>query len=89
MLAGITYASTGDSEQAESSLKKAVEVDPANLAAYSKLANLYLAQGRLDDAVNDYEDIAKRRPELAAGANHDDRRYLRASGQAARGEESV
>lgn len=49
--------------EAEGELKHAAEVDPRNLAARLKLADLYAAQGRRDPEVGAYESA------LAAGAD--------------------
>ena len=66
---GATYADTGDIVRAEAAFRKTIEKDPANLDAYLALGRLYLSQNRLDEARKEYEEVAKRQPELAVSSN--------------------
>lgn len=52
-----------DAPRAEQAFRRAVELDPDYVAAYSALAEIYFAQQRPDDAVAQYGKITERRPE--------------------------
>jgi tetratricopeptide (TPR) repeat protein len=67
-LAGATFAATGEFPEAEAALKKAIELDPSNFEAYAQLGNFYLGRNRLDEALQEYKEAAKRRPEHAVPA---------------------
>lgn len=60
LTAGRTYAAVGDGTRAEELLRKAISADPSHLAVYGTLAQLYVSQGRLDAALNEFEELAKR-----------------------------
>ncbi|MEZ5317512.1 MAG: tetratricopeptide repeat protein [Vicinamibacterales bacterium] len=62
MLAGRTYATTGDMPRAEELLKKAIEQEPARLQAYGMLAQLYLAQRRVPEAQQQFERLIELDP---------------------------
>jgi tetratricopeptide (TPR) repeat protein len=62
MLAATTYAATRDFPKAEAVLRKAIELDPANLQAYEVLGQLYYAQGRIAEGRAEFEGLAKREP---------------------------
>ena len=62
-LAGGTWFSTGDASKGEEFLRRAIDVDPSNLDAYSLLAGLYVSQRKLDQAVAEFDRLAARRPE--------------------------
>jgi tetratricopeptide (TPR) repeat protein len=66
MLAARTYAATGDPERAEVLLRRVIEVDPTLLDAYGALAQLYVTQKRLDEALVEFEALAKRQPRPVA-----------------------
>jgi tetratricopeptide (TPR) repeat protein len=51
--------------QAEQVLRRAVETDPAVMPAYAMLGNVFFAQGRVDDALVEYQGIVKRDPKSA------------------------
>ncbi|HEX6623847.1 MAG TPA: tetratricopeptide repeat protein [Pyrinomonadaceae bacterium] len=55
-----------DPQRAEAAYRRAVELDPDYIAAYSALAEIYFAQQRPDDAVAQYGKIAERRPDNSA-----------------------
>lgn len=59
VLAARTYAATGDAAAAERFLRRAIDVDSGDLAAYGALGQLYVQQGRLDDARVEFDRIAK------------------------------
>ncbi len=61
LLAGRTYGSTGDLSAAESVLRRAIQSDPTLLPAYSMLGQIYLSQGRLDQALQEFDSLAERR----------------------------
>lgn len=67
MLAGQTYAAAGDFAKAEEQLKRAIEADPARLAAYGFLGGLYVRQKRLDDAIAQYRAVTERNPKSVPG----------------------
>jgi Flp pilus assembly protein TadD len=60
MIAGNTYMSVGDPAAAAAAFEKAVELDPKNIEAFSKLGAVYMAQHRLDEGRKHYEDAARR-----------------------------
>jgi tetratricopeptide (TPR) repeat protein len=66
MLAARAYATTGDLQRAEALLRQLLAADPAYLDAYSALAQLYVKQGRLDAALLEFEQLAKRQPRPVA-----------------------
>ena len=65
-LAGRLLLTLGDSAQAERALRKAVELDPANLEAYGLLGRIYLGRGQPDEAIAEFEAIARRRDKPVA-----------------------
>jgi tetratricopeptide (TPR) repeat protein len=58
LLAARTYLSLNDLNQSESVLRRAIEVEPASLPAYSMLAQTYLRMKRLDDARAEFDRLA-------------------------------
>jgi tetratricopeptide (TPR) repeat protein len=66
-LAGRTFNALEDPARAETVYRHIVQLDPANLDAYSELARLYVASKRLPEAERDLEQFVKREPR-AAGA---------------------
>jgi tetratricopeptide (TPR) repeat protein len=54
-----------DTKRAEESYRRAVEVDPEYIEAYSALAEIYFKQERADDAVAQYGRITELRPDNA------------------------
>jgi len=67
-LAGTVYTAQGDGPKAEAAFKKALDVDPARFDTYSQLATFYMMRNRLDDAKRDFEEVARRQPKAAVGA---------------------
>jgi tetratricopeptide (TPR) repeat protein len=68
LLASRLYTVLGDVNAAERSLRKVIEVDPAQLDAYALLGQLYASQHRLDEARAEFERVARLRPKNAVGA---------------------
>jgi Flp pilus assembly protein TadD len=62
VLAGKTAAATGDLPEAETYFRRAIEMDPSTLEAYSMLGRMFVAQKRLTDAMREFEAAAARRP---------------------------
>lgn len=62
LLAGRTYATSGDFARAESYLRRAIDADPARPEAYGTLANLYVAQNKVDEALKQLHDAVARDP---------------------------
>jgi cellulose synthase operon protein C len=62
VLAGRTYAASGDVPSAEKFLRRAIDLDTAYMAAYGALAHLYISQGRLDEARAEFEVVVKQTP---------------------------
>ena len=60
VLAGRIYAVLGDMAASEQALRKAIQVDAANLAAYETLGMLYVRTKRLDEAQREFEALASR-----------------------------
>ncbi|HUK35187.1 MAG TPA: tetratricopeptide repeat protein [Vicinamibacterales bacterium] len=67
-LAGVLFLQLNDGKSAEAAFRHLLEIDPSNLQAYSGLGNLYLDEGRLDEAKQDFEDLARKHPKTAVGA---------------------
>ena len=65
MLAAGTYASDRDLVQTEQVLARAIDVAPSAPQPYVSLAQLYMAQERLDEAKSEYEKLARLRPDSA------------------------
>ena len=65
VLKGTAMQLAGRTDEAERSFKRAVEIDPGQVAAYERLAGLYGASGRVDDAIGAYEQAVEARPEEA------------------------
>jgi tetratricopeptide (TPR) repeat protein len=59
-LAAMTFKSVGNQQRAETAYRRALELDPGNLDAYGDLARLYVSERRLDDAKQQFEELAKR-----------------------------
>jgi tetratricopeptide (TPR) repeat protein len=62
MLAGRTYATTGDLKTAEQLFRRVVSEDPTQLSAYNALGQLYAKQNRIPEALAEFEALAKRDP---------------------------
>ena len=60
MLAARTYAATGDLPTAEKLLRRVIQSDPAYMPAYAAIAQIYVKQGRLDEAITELDGMAAR-----------------------------
>ena len=61
------HAAAGDQVQAEQALRRSVAADPRFTPGYNMLAQMYVRQRRIDEALAEFEGIAKRDPS-AVGA---------------------
>lgn len=61
LIAGNTYAMI-DGAIAERHLRKVLQLDPSNITAYQSLATLYLSQGKLDQARDEFVNLTKQQP---------------------------
>ncbi|MGH9900469.1 MAG: tetratricopeptide repeat protein, partial [Pyrinomonadaceae bacterium] len=59
------YGLEGNSGGAEASLRRAIELDPAYIAAYQSLAVLYVNMKQPDRAIAEYRKITERQPDNA------------------------
>ena len=59
LLAARTYGSAKDFASAERVLRRAIESDATLLPAYSMLAEAYFAQGKLESAQREFDNLAK------------------------------
>ena len=62
ILSAQVYGAQQDLPQAEASLRRAIQVDSANAQAYALLAGTLLVQGKLDAALSEFDQLAKRNP---------------------------
>jgi tetratricopeptide (TPR) repeat protein len=62
VFAARVQAELGDYARSEELLRRAIEVDPARNEAYGVLGQLYAAQGRVDQALREFETLAQREP---------------------------
>jgi tetratricopeptide (TPR) repeat protein len=69
LLAGDLFWTIGDMQRVEATLRHLLQVNPSNIQAYGRLGMLYGSQHRLDEALNEYEDVARRQPKVAVAAN--------------------
>lgn len=60
LLAARTYGSANDLGAAERVLRRAIDMDSTLLSAYSMLAQIYLQQGKLDQARQEFDNLAQR-----------------------------
>ena len=65
-LQGIAYAIRGQTAEAERNFRRAVELDPSDLAAYQSLAALMNATGRTDEMIKTYEKALETQPNSAS-----------------------
>ncbi len=61
-LAGRTFAALRDYDRAEPLLRKTLEMDPSRTETYAALAQLYLQQGKPDQALTEYQVLATQQP---------------------------
>ena len=62
MLAAGVYEAAGNPLDAERALRSVLQIDTARLDGYTSLGRLYLKQGRLDEALTEFERLAARQP---------------------------
>jgi len=62
MLAARTYAHLNDAAGAESVLRRAIQLDPGRSEPYGMLGELYAGQGRIDQALREFQAVADRQP---------------------------
>ena len=63
VLAGRTYAATGDLAKSEAALRKAIELDPSLMEAYHVLGQIFVRQKKLGEAIVAYEARIAERPD--------------------------
>lgn len=68
ILAARANAAAGDLDRVESLLRKAIEVDPDRLQAYTLLGSLYARQNRLEEAKISFRDVLSRDPKSVGAA---------------------
>jgi putative PEP-CTERM system TPR-repeat lipoprotein len=66
LLAGYVASASGDLPAAEKHLRRAIELDPSTLKAYVVLAQLYIRQQRVAEAIVEFDALAKRQSHPAA-----------------------
>lgn len=54
---GLTYSMTGDYNKALADIEKAMKIDPANTKLIENRANIYMIQGKIDMALQDYNTL--------------------------------
>lgn len=65
-LAARTHTALGDLTGAEALFRRALAADPSYLDAYAALGHVYARQGRLDEALVEFETLATRDPKPVA-----------------------
>jgi tetratricopeptide (TPR) repeat protein len=68
LLAGRLFLALGDGPATERTLRRIIEVDPAQFDAYALLGQFYASHQRLDEARVEFERIARLLPKRAVGA---------------------
>jgi len=64
-LEGLALVLSGEGAQAENRLRRAIEMDPNDLAAYQALARYLLGSGRRAESLQTYESAVRSRPDAA------------------------
>ena len=62
LLASRVYLAVNDAGKAERSLRRVIEIAPAESTAYGMLGQLYIAQQRLNEAKAEFDQMAARNP---------------------------
>ncbi len=62
-LMGLVALYSGDASTAESSFRRAIELDPNDLSGYENMARYLLVSGRPDEVLRTYEDALAKNPE--------------------------
>ena len=60
LLAARTYTSIKEPEAAEKMLRATIEMDPSLVTPYDMLGRLYMSQGKLDQALSQFETLAQK-----------------------------
>lgn len=68
LLAGNTFKSLKDLDKAEASFRHLLTLNPSSIEAYAGLATIYLEQNRLDEAIHEFEELAKKNPSETVGS---------------------
>ena len=68
VLAARAHAAAGDVEPVETLLRKAIEIDPDRLQAYSLLGAFFTRQHRLEEAKLSFQDVLTRNPKSVGAA---------------------
>ena len=63
LLSARTSIGAGESARAEAALRRVIELDAANMQAFELLGQLYIREGRLDAAREQFETLAGRAPQ--------------------------
>jgi tetratricopeptide (TPR) repeat protein len=66
MMAAQAYGAMADWDEAERLLRRVIASQPAYLAAYGALAQVFVKQGRLNEALAEFEELARRDPRPVA-----------------------
>jgi tetratricopeptide (TPR) repeat protein len=67
VLAAETYAQAGDLKRTEAFLKQAIQNGDSSITSYARLASLYVAQKRVDEAVRETEAMLAKQPNSVGG----------------------
>lgn len=62
LIAGRTYAATGDLAKSEAALRKAIDTDPSLMEGYHVLGQILVRQKKLDEAIKAYTERVAERP---------------------------
>jgi tetratricopeptide (TPR) repeat protein len=63
LLSGRTAIGADQSGRAEAALRRVIEIDPTNMQAFELLGQMYIREGRLDAAREQFETLASRAPQ--------------------------
>jgi tetratricopeptide (TPR) repeat protein len=63
LLAARAASAAGRASLAQSHYRRAIDVDPSRLDAYSELGSLYVREGQLDAARASFNELARQRPD--------------------------
>lgn len=66
MISARAHAAAGNLQRTEALLRQAIDREPARLAAYGALGQLYVHENRLDDAKDQFTELLKRNPRSIA-----------------------
>jgi tetratricopeptide (TPR) repeat protein len=66
IVAARTYGAAGQVDKKEKALRRVIELDPDNMPAYLLLGQTYVATKKLDEAVAQYDAVAKRHENIGA-----------------------